>query len=65
MYANIFQQIFILNEQNYIQKCLKSLDGIADEVLVVDSFSNDNTILLAKPSAICGRHEFPVHKKSI
>lgn len=41
--------IITFNEQEYIETCLSSLQGIADEILVVDSFSTDST------EAICNR----------
>jgi glycosyltransferase involved in cell wall biosynthesis len=35
--------IITFNEQDYIGRCLSSLEGIADEIIVVDSFSTDST----------------------
>lgn len=35
--------IIALNEENRIGACLDSLEGIADEIVVVDSFSSDRT----------------------
>jgi len=35
--------IITFNEELFIDKCLASLDGIADEIIVVDSFSTDAT----------------------
>ena len=35
--------IITYNEEQFIEKCLLSLDGIADEIVVVDSFSTDAT----------------------
>jgi glycosyltransferase involved in cell wall biosynthesis len=35
--------IITYNEEEYIDRCLASLDGIADEIIVVDSYSTDNT----------------------
>jgi len=35
--------ITTFNEEKNIDRCLKSLQGVADEVIVVDSFSTDNT----------------------
>lgn len=35
--------IITFNEENNIQRCLDSLDGVADEIVVVDSYSSDNT----------------------
>lgn len=35
--------IITFNEEQFIEKCLSSLNGIADEIVVVDSFSTDAT----------------------
>jgi glycosyltransferase involved in cell wall biosynthesis len=35
--------IITYNEEEYIGKCLSSLEGVADEIIVVDSFSTDAT----------------------
>ena len=35
--------IMTLNEERNIGRCLESLKGLADEILVVDSFSTDRT----------------------
>lgn len=35
--------IITLNEEKNIERCLQSLQGIADEIIVVDSFSTDKT----------------------
>jgi len=35
--------IITYNEEKKIEKCLSSLTGIVDEIVVVDSFSTDNT----------------------
>jgi len=42
--------IITFNEQANIARCLQALGEVADEVLVVDSFSTDDTV------AICQRH---------
>jgi glycosyltransferase involved in cell wall biosynthesis len=42
--------IITYNEELFIDKCLASLDGIADEIVVVDSFSTDST------EKICKKH---------
>ncbi|HXS35201.1 MAG TPA: glycosyltransferase family 2 protein [Flavipsychrobacter sp.] len=36
------------NEEQNISNCIKSVENIADEIIVVDSYSNDNTIQIAK-----------------
>lgn len=35
--------IISYNEEHFIERCLKSLEGVADEIVVVDSFSTDKT----------------------
>ena len=40
--------ILTLNEGKHLLRCLKSLDGIEHSVIVVDSFSSDNTVQIAK-----------------
>jgi glycosyltransferase involved in cell wall biosynthesis len=40
--------VITYNEERNIERCLNSVKGIADELLVVDSDSQDNTISLAK-----------------
>ena len=42
--------IITMNEEVLIERCLRSLDGIADEIVVVDSYSIDST------EAICKKH---------
>jgi glycosyltransferase involved in cell wall biosynthesis len=42
--------IITFNEELFIDKCLTSLDGIADEIVVVDSYSTDAT------EDICKKH---------
>lgn len=40
--------IITLNEERNIGRCVQSLQGIADEIIVVDSFSNDATESICK-----------------
>ena len=54
--------IITYNEENNIKRCLTSLKDIADEIIVVDSFSTDKT------EAICAefgvrfvKHKFDGH----
>jgi glycosyltransferase involved in cell wall biosynthesis len=42
--------IITYNEEQFIDKCLASLKGVADEIVVVDSFSTDTT------EDICKKH---------
>jgi len=43
MNVQISAVIITFNEEKNIERCLQSLDGIADEIVVVDSFSKDKT----------------------
>jgi glycosyltransferase involved in cell wall biosynthesis len=40
--------IITLNEEKFIEKCIKSVSEISDEVIVVDSGSSDATVEIAK-----------------
>ncbi len=40
--------IITLNEENNIERCISSLSGLADEILVVDSGSDDRTVEICK-----------------
>ena len=46
--------IITYNEEEHLEKCLGSLVGIADEIVVVDSYSTDNT------QAICKKYNLPI-----
>lgn len=39
--------IISYNEEKNIGRCIRSVQGVADEVIVVDSFSDDNTVGIA------------------
>ncbi len=40
--------VITYNEEDNIERCLKSIVSIADEILVIDSFSTDNTVEIAE-----------------
>ena len=40
--------IITFNEERNIERCLVSIEGIADEIIVVDSFSTDNTNIICE-----------------
>ncbi len=40
--------IITLNEEKNLERCLLSLKDVADEIIIVDSFSTDNTVAIAK-----------------
>jgi len=43
--------IITYNEQEHIENCIKSLQGVADEIVIVDSFSTDLT------ETICSKYD--------
>ena len=46
--TNLSVVIITLNEENNLPRCLESVKSIADEILIVDSFSKDNTVAIAR-----------------
>lgn len=40
--------ILTKNEEKHIERCLKSLKGVVDDIVVVDCYSDDNTSIVAK-----------------
>lgn len=36
------------NEEKYIETCIQSMKKVVDEIIVVDSFSTDKTVEIAK-----------------
>lgn len=46
--SKISAVIITFNESNNIARCIRSLSGVADEIVVSDSFSTDRTVELAK-----------------
>jgi len=44
---NLSVAIITFNEESCIEKCLESVQQIADEIVVLDSYSTDNTVALA------------------
>ncbi len=40
--------MIVRDEEKVLSRCLKSVEGIADELIVVDTGSKDNTITIAK-----------------
>lgn len=57
--ADITAIILTRNEEEYIEECISSIKGIVKRIVVVDSFSEDHTIELAKKAgADVHQHEF-------
>jgi glycosyltransferase involved in cell wall biosynthesis len=48
MIASLSAYIIVKNESRDLPGCLESLKGVADQVIVVDDQSTDNTVILAK-----------------
>lgn len=44
--------IITLNEERNIERCIRSLKGIADEIIVLDSFSTDQTVEICKAEGV-------------
>jgi glycosyltransferase involved in cell wall biosynthesis len=62
MYISIV--IITLNEEKAIGKCIDSVMNLADEIIVVDSYSSDNTALIAKAKgATFVEHRFEGYTK--
>lgn len=54
--------IITFNEERNIERCINSVQGLADEVLVLDSFSKDRTVEMAKDlGARVEQHVFDGH----
>lgn len=57
--ADITAIILTRNEKDFIQECIASIKGITKRIVVVDSYSDDNTVELAeKMGAEVYQHEF-------
>lgn len=51
--------ILTFNESLHLARCIDSLEGVVDEIVVVDSFSSDSTVEIAREhDAIVLQHEF-------
>lgn len=54
--------VLTLNEQRHLRRCLRSLEGVADDILVVDSSSTDETGRVAREhGATFVSHEWKNH----
>jgi len=62
MKVSISAVIITLNEERNIKRCLDSLEGVADEIVVVDSYSTDKTEEICRSyGARFIRHRFHGH----
>ena len=46
--AKLSVLILAKNEEKFIGACIKSVKNFADEVIVIDDFSTDNTVSICK-----------------
>lgn len=54
--------VITYNEENNIERCLNSLYGITDEIVVIDSFSTDRTAEICKDRGVdVVQHQFAGH----
>lgn len=59
MSVKISGVIITYNEENFIGRCLESMTGIVDEIIIVDSYSTDKTEEISeKYNAIFTKREF-------
>ena len=57
--ADITAIILTRNEKDFIEECIRSISNVAKRIVVVDSYSDDNTVELAKNmGAEVFQHEF-------
>ena len=51
--------ILTFNEEIHIERCIRSAQAVSDEIIVVDSFSTDNTCAIAQSlGAVVYQHKF-------
>ncbi|RMF59257.1 MAG: glycosyltransferase family 2 protein, partial [Calditrichaeota bacterium] len=46
--SGISAVIITLNEEKNISRCLESVTKVADEIIIIDSFSEDRTVEISK-----------------
>jgi glycosyltransferase involved in cell wall biosynthesis len=62
--ANLTTIILTYNEELNIKECIESVKGISERIVVIDSFSEDNTVSIAKSmGAEVYQHKFINHSK--
>lgn len=58
--------ILTFNEEMHIERCIRSAQAVSDEIIVVDSFSTDNTCAIAQSmGAIVYQHKFENYARQI
>jgi glycosyltransferase involved in cell wall biosynthesis len=60
--VSISAVIITFNEERNIERCLQSLQGVADEIVIVDSYSTDRTEEICQPYGVRFiKHRFTGH----
>lgn len=60
--TNLTIIILTKNEEQNLEKCIKSFKGVAQRIVIVDSYSTDRTVELAKSlGAEVYEHQFENH----
>ena len=60
--VSISAVIITFNEERNIERCLQSLQGLADEIVIVDSYSTDRTEEICQPYGVRFiKHRFTGH----
>jgi len=60
----VFAIILTFNESKHIKRCIESLTGVVDQILIVDSYSEDDTLEIAKKyGAIIIQHPFTIQSE--
>ena len=54
--------ILTYNEEKHISRCINSLKNICEEIFVIDSFSKDRTVEIAKESGARSLPKTPLEK---
>ena len=58
--------ILTFNEEMHIERCIHSAQAVSDEIIVVDSFSTDNTCAIAQSmGAIVYQHKFENYARQL
>ena len=56
--------IITFNEESKLARCLESVKPVADEIIILDSFSTDNTVKIGlKAGAIVHQQSFHGYKE--
>ena len=56
--------ILTFNEEMHIERCIRSAQAVSDEIIVVDSFSTDDTCAIAQRlGAVVYQHKFENHAR--